>query len=246
MLHGVDDAVLFPNVQYCFPARNKKSYEIVENAVDFLQDSGAVRHGAECFNFYFPQDLDDEFLIVSESLPDEPKWRYVGVEELLDFLFERVKEGYTFPLNPKWVLCDDERWKKLFDYLLASDAPNVQESLEAWMPHSVRDKIEAVRARHPNGFVSDKAKDDEVCGTEAMDLAMLDLDRLIILRRARNKLWMMGVFLTLLRDVRERRAEQESDNNEDDEEEGLQGSVGEGESLNGGDESDELSESKIA
>ena len=25
---------------------------------------GAVRHGAECFNFYFPQELDPEFLVV--------------------------------------------------------------------------------------------------------------------------------------------------------------------------------------
>ncbi|CAJ1964008.1 unnamed protein product [Cylindrotheca closterium] len=220
-----------------------KSYDIVENAVDFLQESGAVRHGAECFNFYFPQDLDDEFLIVSESLPDDPKWRYVGVEELLDFLFERVKEGYTFPLNPKWVLCDDGRWKKLFDCLLTSEAPFVQESLEAWMPQSVRDKIEAIRVRHPDGFVSDKARDDEVCGTEAMDLAMLNIDRYMILRRARNKLWLMGFFLTLLRTVRERRAGLEVDNDEDsDEEVGSQESQEEGEGWNGGDESDELSE----
>lgn len=221
-----------PNVHNCFSARNKKTYGIVENAVDALQGSGAVRHGAECFNFYFPQDLDDEFLIVSESLTDDPKWRYVGVEELQDFLFERVKEGYTFPLNPKWVLCDDARWKELYDCLLTSNAPYVQESLEAWIPNNVREKIEAIRARHPDGFVSDKARDDEVCGTEAMDLAMLDLDRLIILRRARNKLWLMGFFLTLLRKVRARRAaEQESDNDEDDdEEEGSQEGLEQGES----------------
>ena len=182
---------------------------------------------------------------MSESLPDDPKWRYVGVEELLDFLFERVKEGYTFPLNPKWVLCDDARWKKLFDCLWTSEAPFVQESLEAWMPKIVRNKIEAIRVRHPDGFVSDKPKDDEVCGTEAMDLAMLDLDRLIILRRARNKLWLMGFFLLLLRTVRRRRGEQESDNDNDDEgseEEGSQEALEGGESLNVGDGSDELSQ----
>lgn len=89
---------------------------------------------------------------MSELVPNNPKWQYVNVEELLDFLFERVKEGYTFPLNPKWVLCDDARWKELFDCLQASEAPCVQESLEAWVPHSVRDKIESIRARHPDGL----------------------------------------------------------------------------------------------
>ena len=39
-----------------------KSYAIMKFAVQRLEDSGAVRHGAECFNFYFPQELDDEFL----------------------------------------------------------------------------------------------------------------------------------------------------------------------------------------
>jgi hypothetical protein len=86
---------------------NVKSYAIVEKAVSFLQDSGAVRHGAECFNFYFPQELDDEFLIVFDSFPE--KWRYVSTSELQDFLLQRIQEGYTFPLNPKWVLCDDTR-----------------------------------------------------------------------------------------------------------------------------------------
>lgn len=146
---------------------------------------------------------------MSESSPEEPKWRYVNPEELLDFLFERVKEGYTFPLNPKWVLCDDSRWKELYDCLLTSDSPLVQKSLDAWVPKTVRDKIESIRERHPEGFVSDKERDEEVCGTEAMDLAMLDLDRLIIFRRARFKLHLMGIFLTLLKNVRKRRRDQE-------------------------------------
>lgn len=144
---------------------------------------------------------------MSETLPDEPKWRYVSEDELLDFLFERVNEGYTFPLNPKWVLCDHARWKELFDCLRTSQESLVHESIEAWVPKAVQDKIESIRSRHPDGFVSDKPKDDEICGTEAMDLAMLDIDRLIIFRRARNKLWIMGIFLKLLRTVRARHPE---------------------------------------
>merc|ERR1719446_1261240 len=35
--------------------------KIICNAVI---SSGAIRHGAECFNFHFPQELDEEYLIV--------------------------------------------------------------------------------------------------------------------------------------------------------------------------------------
>ena len=31
------------------------SYRFVEDVVSELKVCGAVRHGAECFNFYFPQ-----------------------------------------------------------------------------------------------------------------------------------------------------------------------------------------------
>ena len=43
-----------------------------------LKECGAVRHGAECFNFYFPQELDPDFLIVWDGFanepPDNPPW----------------------------------------------------------------------------------------------------------------------------------------------------------------------------
>ena len=37
--------------------------DIFEAAVKALFSTGAVRHGAECFNFHFPQELDTEFLV---------------------------------------------------------------------------------------------------------------------------------------------------------------------------------------
>ena len=40
------------------------SVNIVQTFVNVLRPCGAVRHGAECFNYYFPQELDDEFLVV--------------------------------------------------------------------------------------------------------------------------------------------------------------------------------------
>ena len=42
------------------------SYGLIETIVDAMSDSGAVRHGAECFNFYFPQELDPDFLVPSQ------------------------------------------------------------------------------------------------------------------------------------------------------------------------------------
>ena len=47
-----------------------KSYAIMEDFVKRMRNKGvgSVRHGAECFNFYFPQELDDKFLVICNSL----------------------------------------------------------------------------------------------------------------------------------------------------------------------------------
>lgn len=110
------------------------SYSIVENAVDRLNLTGAVRHGAECFNYYFPQDLDDEFLVVSESSGDgNVPWKYVGVDKLLDILAAKIEEGFCFPLNPKWVLVDPG-WMNLYQKLIASPHKHVQDAMNVWFP----------------------------------------------------------------------------------------------------------------
>jgi len=157
-----------------------KSYSIMEYAVDRLKGSGAIRHGAECFNFLFPQELDDEFLIISDPsiVTDRVSWRYVDESGLQKFLIEMLHRGYTFPLNPKWVLCDPG-WKDIYDKLLMSDHPNVQESLNTWFPKNsgIREKIEEIYQRHPDGFTRHRR---DVCsrrgtGTAEMDLAMESL-----------------------------------------------------------------------
>jgi hypothetical protein len=51
-----------------------KSYSIMKSAVSRLRLTGAVRHGAECFNYYFPQDLDDEYLVIANDLPGNKPW----------------------------------------------------------------------------------------------------------------------------------------------------------------------------
>lgn len=190
-----------------------KSYAIMECAVARLSLCGAVRHGAECFNYFFPQELDEEFLVVSDTLPGNISWKYVNVTELQKFLGDKIDEGFTFPLNPKWVLCD-EGWKKLYDRLLASDKPNVQDSLNIWFPPQlgIRDRIESIHVQHPRGFVREKQA-FRLSGTEAMDLAALQLDRYLALRRAKMKLRAVVAFNDLLVLVRKKNAEDFSDAN---------------------------------
>ncbi|KAL9184912.1 hypothetical protein ACHAXT_002689 [Thalassiosira profunda] len=130
-----------------------KSYEIIEVAVSRLQDSGCVRHGAECFNWFFPQDIDEEFLVISDTLPGNIKWKRVGVQELQELLIAKIDEGFTFPINPKWVLCDPG-WRRVYDKLLSS--AHCQDSLNCWLPPEtgLREEIDALSARHPKGFKS--------------------------------------------------------------------------------------------
>ena len=54
--------------------------------------------------------------MISDTFPGVP-WRYANGEELVDILSEKVDEGFSFPLNPKWILCDPG-WKKVYDKLL--------------------------------------------------------------------------------------------------------------------------------
>jgi len=65
----------------------------------------------------------------------------------------RVDEGHTFPLNPKWVLCDPG-WKRVWDKLMSSDNECTQRSLDIWYPPSsgIRERVEEIYQRHPNGF----------------------------------------------------------------------------------------------
>jgi hypothetical protein len=142
-----------------------KSYSIMKNAVSRLGHSGAVRHGAECFNYYFPQDLDEEFLVIASDLPDGKPWAYVDVEGLQDILEQKIEQGFTFPLNPKWVLCDSFRWKELYDKLLKSDKKETQQSMNVWFPPAsgLRELIERVHEARPSGFYKgdDGGDDDE-------------------------------------------------------------------------------------
>jgi hypothetical protein len=127
-----------------------KTTELTKKLVEAVHISGAVRHGAECFNFSFPQDLDDEYLIIWDGFA-ALSWKNVNPKQLRKFLLDRANEGYAFPLNPKWIIADC--WHEVFDALMENAAG--RESLQTWYtkPSGTLDRIEELRKRFPQGFV---------------------------------------------------------------------------------------------
>lgn len=159
-------------------------YSIVEHAAEALKMSGAVRHAAECYNFYWPQDLDDELLVVWEGFSGTP-WRYFNPAQLRNFLCNRAKDGWVFPLNPKWLLCD-KGWYEIFEALESTEEG--KKAISAQLPEHIRKQVKAVHAAYPEGFkrVGTATKEEEA----AVDMAIvqLQLERYKTLQRAKLKL----------------------------------------------------------
>jgi len=170
-----------------------KSYAIMKEVVRRLGDNGAVRHGAECFNYSFPQELDNRFLVISDHLEGNVPWKYVDVQELQSILYNRIDAGFTFPLNPKWIVAN-HGWKAVYDKMMSSNSECVKKSLAVWYPEGsgIRELIEDICRRFPDGFqrldVENDNQDEKAEGTEAMDLAEQQLKRYLILQRAKFKL----------------------------------------------------------
>merc|ERR1719486_1040236 len=67
--HAMDEG-LTPHVpQHGFG--DPTSTSIIRKIIDFTAPCGAVRHGAECFNFYFPQEADSEYLVIWDGFPEK-------------------------------------------------------------------------------------------------------------------------------------------------------------------------------
>ncbi|CAJ1962659.1 unnamed protein product [Cylindrotheca closterium] len=179
-----------------------KTYTIMKHAIHRLREEGSVRHGAECFNFYFPQELDDHFLVISDNLPGTTlPWKYVDPKGLQDILKSKIDEGYAFPLNPKWVLCDNG-WKSVYDSLMSSQKANVQDALAMWYPpeSGIREKIESIHQHYPSGFnpTHSKMVNADHDGTAAMDLAEQELRYYLTFQRAKRKLRGMLIWKRIL------------------------------------------------
>merc|ERR1712007_98015 len=116
-------------------------------------DCGAVRHGAESFNFSFPQDFDKDYLIVWDGFEDHHPhipWKYCNMEELLKFLQERCRDGFLFPINPVWP-ARHPGWFEIYQKL--KDV----EGVGAWLDAELCQMIETIAKGYPDGFVRESS-----------------------------------------------------------------------------------------
>jgi hypothetical protein len=51
---------------------------LMSEAVTWTSAIGAVRHGAECFNYHFPQNLDEDYLVTWDGFVGGTKFKYNG------------------------------------------------------------------------------------------------------------------------------------------------------------------------
>lgn len=146
-----------PKAPYPYGFGDKTSIELITGVVQATATCGAVRHGPECFNFHFPQELDDEFLVVWKEFKDKP-WQYFGEEGLRTFLLERIKDGYAFPINPVWAV-RDKGWYAVLEALRSS--PEGKKVLPFWYPEfsKVNDKIDLLHKEFPACFVQEAAEE---------------------------------------------------------------------------------------
>ena len=225
-----------------------KSYEIMKGAVARFahNKNGAVRHGAECFNYSFPQEIDEHFLVISDDLDQPVAWKYVKVDELQHIICTRIDEGFCCPLNPKWILAD-KGWKRVYDKMMASTSNGVQESLNTWYPpeSGIRERIEAVHSKFPNGFESISVPQDDgdqMEGMDAMNLSLDELRRYLVLRRVRMKIRVAMMFSTYGGKVLRTRKDILSDqyNSQEQKEEINGANAATSKSANGGDDCSEV------
>jgi len=173
------------------------SYRLIEAAVKKTASTGAVRHGAECFNFYFPQELDEDYLVVWDGFTADTgkPWTYLDEDELRGWLLERVDDGYAFPLNPVWPV-RDYGWYEVFKRLMENE--ETRPVMEQWFPArtGVLDKVAEMHEQFPDGFQKlavDNSRGrmstafGDAAGAEQMDL-MMEVARSKGWSRAKKKL----------------------------------------------------------
>jgi len=142
-----------------------KSYKIMEGAATRFahNKNGAVRHGAESFNYMHPQDLDDKLLVIADAGDIDGtncSFKYMTPKELQEFMLKKIDAGYIFPLNPKWIIAD-VGWKRVYDKLMLKSKfnPKTRRSLESWYPESsgVREMIEKVCKKYMVGSIEESS-----------------------------------------------------------------------------------------
>ena len=162
VIKAAEDSGFHPSYPSKFGFGEVTSTRLISDVVDATASCGAVRHGAECFNFWFPQELDKDYLIVWDGFaeagwtpmtgqPGKVPWQAAKEPELRQFLLERAREGYSFPLNPIWPIRDGG-WYAVLQALQKHGEG--RENLDKWLPpeSGLLKKIEALHQAYPNGF----------------------------------------------------------------------------------------------
>jgi len=173
------------------------SYRLIEEAVQATRETGAIRHGAECFNYFFPQELDDEYLVIWDGFQEkqdsemqgrrlslamagsadlavqEKTWEYLDEDELREFLVDRVHEGYNFPINPVWPI-RDFGWNEVLEAMKSTEVG--RHALECYFPSGsgIMEKLAELQERFPDGFFKATWNGD---GGDHRKSALLDLDQ---------------------------------------------------------------------
>eukprot|EP00930_Biecheleria_cincta_P045351 TRINITY_DN31266_c0_g1_i1.p1 TRINITY_DN31266_c0_g1~~TRINITY_DN31266_c0_g1_i1.p1 ORF type:complete len:792 (-),score=151.59 TRINITY_DN31266_c0_g1_i1:74-2449(-) len=126
------------------------SYRLIGDVVAETSPCGAVRHGAECCNLYFPQELDEEYLVVWHGFPDKP-WDYKDEPGCRQFLMSRVEDGHQFMLNPVWPV-RDKGWFEV--YAALGETEDGRSCLRSWFPPQAKydEVVHQMRREFPEGF----------------------------------------------------------------------------------------------
>jgi len=168
------------------------SYQLIQSVVNATVESGAVRHGAECFNYYFPQELDDDYLVIWEGFDDKP-WNYLLEDDLREWLLERIEEGFSFPLNPVWPARDDG-WFEVWRFLWEEREP--KGTCDSWYPSEsdIRKKVDKMHDEFPDGFrkLIERTENTEPMPSPKDRMSMVeDVDSreraVLLLQRAENE-----------------------------------------------------------
>jgi len=154
------------------------SYDLTKKIVGDTSSSGAIRHGAECFNFFFPQELDDDYLVVWDGFTakgnDSEPWLYLSEKELRVFLIERAAEGFAFPVNPIWPV-RDKGWWEVFEALINN--PVTKSAVHHWFPSDgIIELMRDIRARSPDGFKTVAAR-NTLARRDTISLSMESQDQ---------------------------------------------------------------------
>jgi len=78
-----------------FGYADPRSYTMMTGAVHRLSKNGAVRHGPECFNYGFPQELDDKYLVISDMLPGQVPVSNIGIAYNQGILYNVLRPRST-------------------------------------------------------------------------------------------------------------------------------------------------------